>query len=68
MANESELIAKPTTTEGTRWLPVIAGSLLSGAVSAGVGYWLGSRPKSTTCGCKSKTPSGNGNGGGEKAA
>jgi len=69
MVNQSEVIASPTPG-GMTWLHVIAGSLLSGAVSASVGFWLGSRP-STSCGCKSKTPSGQGNingVGGEKAA
>jgi len=65
MANESEVLANPTSG-GMTWLHIVAGSLLSGAVSASVGFWLGSRPKSTSCACKSKTPSGSI--GGEKAA
>jgi len=60
-----DMMAKPTPTGTTPWLPVVVGSLLSGAVSATVGYWLGSRPKS--CSCKSKAPTKAGNGG-EKAA
>ena len=60
----NELIAKPTPA-GAIWLPAVVSALLSGAVSATVGYWLGSRPKS--CGCKAKSPI-NGGGGGEKAA
>ena len=63
MQNE-ELLAKPTPG-ATNWLPVVVSSLLSGAVSATVGYWLGSRPKS--CSCKSKAPTSGGIGG-EKAA
>jgi len=66
MANENEVMAN-STSGGMTWLHVVAGSLLSGAVSASVGFWLGSRP-STSCACKSKTPSGKGSIGGEKAA
>jgi hypothetical protein len=52
MQNE-ELIANPSSG-GTVWLPAVVSALLSGAVSATVGYWLGSRPKS--CSCKAKAP------------
>lgn len=69
MANESEMMAKSAPV-GPSWVHVVAGSLVSGAVSAGFGYWLATRPKAS-CSCKNKGPSGNGNGngnGGEKAA
>jgi len=62
--NENDMIAKPTPS-GTSWLPVLVSALVSGGVSAGVGYWLGRRP--TSCSCKTKPPVSGGNGG-EKAA
>jgi len=64
MANESEMIAQPTTTRGINWGSILATSLVSSAVSATVGYFIGKRP-ATACSCKKKP---NNDIGGEKAA
>jgi len=48
MEHTNEMVASQSS-KGSVWLPVIIGSVLSGAVSATVGYIIGARPKACSC-------------------
>lgn len=47
---EREIVAK--TESGFAWMPVVVGSMISGAASGLVGYLLGARNK--PCACKTR--------------